>query len=227
MHGSSFDDPDLLTARRSGKACRARRARRAALRLARACAVTRFGVMGSERQGRGGWLSHRLTRAALVVSVPLAVVGGVRAVGWSAAQLKVWADGDTLKAADINGNFTALAGQIGAVTAPMTWTALSLMNKWTPYGGVGYAPPSYARDALGVVHLRGLVTGSTAAQVTIAVLPAGFQPKYNYETTVACGGTTPCTVLIKTTGEMLFELISANSSWLSFDGLTFEAPAGP
>jgi hypothetical protein len=181
-----------------------------------------------EADGRrgGSWLSHRLTRVALVVSIPLALLGGVRAVGWTAAQLKVWNDGDTLSAADINGNFMALSTQLGAITAPLDWTNLGLMNTWVSYGD-GYATPSYAKDALGIVHLRGLVKGSTAPQVTIAVLPVGFRPKFNTETLVACGGTTPCTVLVKPTGEMLFELISSASSWLSFDGLTFEAASGP
>jgi hypothetical protein len=36
-------------------------------------------------------------------------VGGVRAVTWAAGTLKVWADGDTLTAADINANFSNLA----------------------------------------------------------------------------------------------------------------------
>jgi hypothetical protein len=176
-----------------------------------------------ERQsGFSHRLSHRLTRAALAVTIPLALLGGVRAVGWTAAQLKVWADGDTLKAADINGNFMALGTQIAAVTAPLAWTNLTLMNSFAVYGS-GYAPPSYAKDAMGVVHLRGLVMGSTAAQVTVAILPPGFRPKYHIEETVACGGTDPCTMVVKTTGEMLFELITPQSAWLSLDGLTFDA----
>jgi hypothetical protein len=182
--------------------------------------------MKREGQWGGTWLSRRLVRAALVVSIPLAVVGGVRAVGWTAAQLKQWSDGETLKAADINGNFMALSAQLAAVTAPLAWTNLALMNTWAPYGD-GYAPPSYAKDTLGVVHLRGLVRGSTASQVTIAVLPAGFRPKYNFESVVACGGSAPCTLLVKTTGEMLFEAIFPNSSWLSFDALSFDGAAGP
>jgi hypothetical protein len=177
-----------------------------------------------ERYG-GSSLSHRAARAALVLAIPLALVLGVRAFSWSASQLKVWTDGDTLKAADINNNFGALAAQIAALAAPLAWTNLGLLNAWDPYGD-SYAPPSYAKDALGIVHLRGLVKGSTASQVTIAVLPPGFRPRFHLEADVACGGTSPCTVLIKTTGEMLFEQIYPSSAWLSFDGLTFEA-AGP
>ena len=180
-----------------------------------------------KRLGRygGSSRSHRAARAALVLAIPLALVLGVRAFGWSAAQLKVWTDGDTLKAADINSNFGALSAQIAALATPLSWNNLGLVNSWAAYGD-SYAPPSYAKDALGIVHLRGLVKGSTAAQITIAVLPPGFRPMFHLEAYVACGGTSPCTVLIKTTGEMIFEQIYPSSTWLSFDGLTFEA-SGP
>jgi hypothetical protein len=50
-------------------------------------------------------------RLAVIVGIPLAVLGGARAVSWGAATLKTWMDGDTLTAADINGNFAALAAQ--------------------------------------------------------------------------------------------------------------------
>lgn len=54
--------------------------------------------------------SKRMVRwAALFLGVPLAVLGGVHAVSWAAATLKTWNDGDTLTAADLNGNFAALA----------------------------------------------------------------------------------------------------------------------
>jgi hypothetical protein len=165
-------------------------------------------------------------RVALVASVPLAVVSGARTLGSTAAQLKQWSDGDTLKAADINGNFAALSAQITALTAPLSWTALGLMNGWGAYGD-GYAPPSYAKDALGMVHLRGLVKGAPAPQTIVAILPAGFRPAYNVEEVLACGGTSPCSVVVETSGEVIFEEINASSTWLSFDGLSFEAAPGP
>jgi hypothetical protein len=42
------------------------------------------------------------------VGVPLAVLGAVRAVSWAASSLKSWNQGETLSAADLNGNFTAI-----------------------------------------------------------------------------------------------------------------------
>jgi hypothetical protein len=182
--------------------------------------------MKGDERGRESRFSRRWLRVALVASVPLAVVSGARTIGWTAAQLKQWNDGDTLRAADINGNFTALSTQIAALTAPLPWAALGLMNGWAAYGD-GYAPPSYAKDALGIVHLRGLAKGAPAAQTIVAVLPVGLRPAYHVEEVLACGGAAPCTVVFETTGEVIFEVINANSTWVSFDGLTFEAAPGP
>jgi hypothetical protein len=180
----------------------------------------------TDQRPKRSWLARRLGRGVLVASIPLAVVGGVRTVGWTAGQLKQWNDGDTLKAADINGNFAALSAQIAALTAPLRWTKLPLVTGWAAYGD-GYGDPGYAKDALGIVHLRGLVKGSPAPQTIVANLPAGFRPAVHVEELLACGGTVPCTVVAKTTGELVFEQVSASSTWLSLDGLTFEAAAGP
>jgi hypothetical protein len=44
-------------------------------------------------------------RAALLIGIPLAVLGGARAVSLAANALKTWNTGETLTAADLNGNF--------------------------------------------------------------------------------------------------------------------------
>src|SRR5262245_33649676 len=59
--------------------------------------------------------SRTILRIALFVGVPLAIVGGVRAVSWAAGQLKVWANGDTLTADDLNGSFAALQSAVSNV----------------------------------------------------------------------------------------------------------------
>jgi hypothetical protein len=56
-------------------------------------------------------------RVALLIGVPLAVLGGVRAVTWAASTLHTWATGDTLSATDLNGNFTALDQRVAALEA--------------------------------------------------------------------------------------------------------------
>jgi hypothetical protein len=183
--------------------------------------------MNTGERTKGAWFPRRLARGALLVSIPLAVVVGARSIGWTAAQLKSWNDGDVLKADDINGNFTALSTQLAAlstqlaaVTAPLTWAKLPLMGGWAIYGS-GYADPSYSKDALGIVHLRGLVKGTPVAGTVVANLPDGFRPAYNTEEVLPCGGSSPCTVAFKPTGEVIFELVNSASTWLSFDGLSF------
>jgi hypothetical protein len=76
--------------------------------------------------------------------------------------------------------FAALGG--GAYAATQTsasgirFTNASLENGWTA-GGHHSGPPGYAKDSLGVVHLRGsLATGSND---TVAfVLPRGLRPTH-------------------------------------------------
>jgi hypothetical protein len=178
--------------------------------------------MQAKEQPTGSWFSRRLVRRAVVLAIPLLTVVGMRAVAWTATQLKQWNEGDVLKAVDLNDNFAALGAQIAALSAPRSWTPMSLASGWSAYGD-GYATPSYARDTLGIVHLRGLIKGTPAPQTIVAVLPAGFRPPFHVEELLACGGTAPCTVVVKTTGEVVFEVINSNSTWLSFDGLTYEA----
>lgn len=57
--------------------------------------------------------SVAITRLALLVAVPLAVVLGIKAVAW-AVNLKTWTGGETLTAADLNANFAAVNAQLVA-----------------------------------------------------------------------------------------------------------------
>ena len=94
------------------------------------------------------------------------------------------------------------------------------------YGADERADPGYTKDSLGIVHLRGLVKGTPVPGMAVASLPDGFRPGYNTEEVMPCGGPSPCTVVFKPTGEVIFELINPSSSWLSFDGLTFSVGPG-
>jgi hypothetical protein len=81
------------------------------------------------------------------------------------------------------------AGQAGPAGAPgpqgpsysssLTWTALPYAATWSDYGS-GWRPGQYAKDAMGIVYLRGLVTSTSAiatdATSLIATLPSGFRP---------------------------------------------------
>jgi hypothetical protein len=55
------------------------------------------------------------------------------------------------------------------------WVAADLSNSWVNYG-VGHVAASYVKDALGFVHIRGLVKNGTSAVATIFTLPADYRP---------------------------------------------------
>jgi C1q domain len=70
-------------------------------------------------------VSPQVKKWALRVGIPLAVLVSGGAVAWAAAgSLHTWSAGDTLSAADLNGNFNNLQGQITtAALAPRTPSA--------------------------------------------------------------------------------------------------------
>lgn len=71
-------------------------------------------------QGRLRWPSVSLTRIALIILTPLAVVTGMRIVAWAATPVKTWSAGETLTAADLNTNFNGLAAQMVDITSDQT-----------------------------------------------------------------------------------------------------------
>ena len=75
--------------------------------------------------------------------------------------------------------FAALGGGAYAATSSssssITWKKATLGNGWKNIGG-SYAPASYAKDSLGVVHLRGGVYGGTSPFVF--TLPKNLRPKH-------------------------------------------------
>jgi hypothetical protein len=69
-----------------------------------------------------------------------------------------------------DGTDWASAVPIDTVTAP------SLVNDWTDTGG-GNAVAGYWKDALGIVHIQGMITGGSTS--TAFTLPSGYRPPAN------------------------------------------------
>lgn len=71
----------------------------------------------------------------------------------------------------------ALAGTYPNPTlaALPAWTALAYGTGWTNFGG-GFAVGAYLKDALGFVHLKGVVARTSGTGMLIATLPAGYRP---------------------------------------------------
>ena len=110
----------------------------------------------------------------------------------------------------------------------LPWEDIKPKANWGVYGEE-WPNPSYIRDGLGFVHLRGLVVLKNADDANkknpITILPNGFQPQEEQEFVLACqivgDNQRPCTLIIGPDGVIYFE--TAIAGWNSLDGVTFLA----
>jgi hypothetical protein len=110
-------------------------------------------------------LSRAARRLAMLIAIPLAVVGGVHAVSWAAAQLKTWADGDTLTAADLNANFAALAAEQTPAKVVDNFNMGVTGGATVTLGAINPASAQY--------DLSWMIQHAAAAGACAAVSPAG------------------------------------------------------
>jgi hypothetical protein len=104
-------------------------------------------------------------RLALLIGIPLAVVGGVRAVSWAAASLKTWTTGEVLTAADLNGNFAALAAAQAPDQVVASFNAGVTAGAPVTLGAITAAAAQY--------DLRWMIQHASAAGACAAASPAG------------------------------------------------------
>lgn len=82
----------------------------------------------------------------------------------------------------------------GATPTPEAWRIVgaagqpAFVNSWANFGGA-WTTAGFYRDALGWVHMRGLVASGSAANATIFTLPSGYRPPFTLNmSTVANAG---------------------------------------
>ena len=107
-------------------------------------------------------------RIALFVGVPLAVLGGVRAVTWAASALKTWNTGDTLTATDLNNNFATLAAGQTPAQVVANFNAAVDAGATVTLGAIAPAAPQY--------DLKWMMKHAAAAGACAAASPAGDSP---------------------------------------------------
>ena len=97
------------------------------------------------------------------------------------------------------------------------WVAPTLLNSWTQYSNYTVG---YMKDAIGFVHLRGMVEGGTPPS-TVFVLPVGFRPGNANSIFVnnRSGGTGR--IDVGSNGDV--DIVSGVISWNSLDGISFKA----
>lgn len=107
---------------------------------------------------------------------------------------------------------------IGAAGEP------AYQNSFSTYGGGEWGTPSFFKDTLGFVHLRGLVAHSNPMSGYIFTLPAGYRPA-----TAASGHIYAC---LSGAGIGRVNLLSSgaveisgsiSSDWISLTSITFLA----
>jgi hypothetical protein len=77
--------------------------------------------------------------------------------------------------------FAALGGgayaAASANTTTVSWHNATLGHGWKRYGPT-YAPAGYTKDANGIVHLKGGISGGSSG-TTAFVLPRGYRPSHD------------------------------------------------
>jgi hypothetical protein len=117
--------------------------------------------------------------------------------------------------------FAALGGSTYAAThtsatGTIHFTNATLKNGWTNFGGTD-AHAGYARDSLGVVHLRGAIHNGAG---TAFVLPKSSRPKHTLELPALTG--TPGFLIIQPGGQV-FPFGTGTKSSTELDGISFVA----
>ncbi len=104
-----------------------------------------------------------------------------------------------------------------------TFTPVTFTNGWANYdSGTEYGPVGYYKDAMGIVHLRGLAAGGTIGQ-NMFTLPAGFRPSAGILifTTISTANTSAARVHIRTDGTVA--ALGGGNGWIVLSGLSFIA----
>ena len=168
------------------------------------------------RAPRRRWL---VAAGAFVVLVGGAMA--VAAVTWPASH----AVGSKLSGSDLDAYLNNLNTRVAALTPVVpTWTNLTLLNSWVPYPG--YQVASYTKTPDGMVHLRGLVRGGTAAAGTpLATLPVGYRPALAFDFAVATNAGGAADVDVEPNGNLTLDvaLPAGPSQWVGLDGIVFFA----
>ena len=97
-------------------------------------------------------------------------------------------------------------------------------NSWTNYGG-GYATAAFYKDALGIVHLKGMITSGTIGSVAFT-LPAGYTPAEHSYFSVASrvvGSPQTAAATVLSNGSVQIFNTNAGADPVSLNGISFRA----
>lgn len=97
-------------------------------------------------------------------------------------------------------------------------------NSWSNYGG-GYATAAFYKDALGIVHLKGMITSGTIGSVAFT-LPPGYTPAEHSYFSVASrvvGSPQTAAATVLSNGSVQIFNTNAGADPVSLNGISFRA----
>ena len=102
-----------------------------------------------------------------------------------------------------------------------TFTPATMQNGWIRYD-TEYRTPGYYKDAMGVVHLQGLIKGGTIL-ASAFTLPEGFRPSArSIFTTLTGANNTAGRIDILSNGQVVPQT-GVNNAWVTLEGIQFLA----
>jgi hypothetical protein len=110
-----------------------------------------------------------------------------------------------------------LAAFVRSLSSTVPILATPLLNSWVNFGA-GYRDAGYYKDALGIVHLSGLIASGTVGQSAFN-LPVGYRPAQ----TLLFGTTSNASagaVSVTPAGDVT-PATPSNNAWVSLEGITF------
>lgn len=99
------------------------------------------------------------------------------------------------------------------------WVSATLINNWSVYG---QNTPSYFKDSLGVVHIRGEVTGG-AVNTVIFTLPTGYRPSVRMWFPINSNDGNNIYGMIQIAGDGTVKLVTGGTSYLGLVNISFVA----
>jgi hypothetical protein len=111
------------------------------------------------------------TRIGLLIGVPIAVVIGIQTAAWAAITFKSWNSGDTLTAADLNGNFSALSSAL-TIERVKTTSAMNL----GPQAMTATATCSAGKTVIGGGCTTGITSDGVPAADSCCIIPSASYP---------------------------------------------------
>lgn len=106
-----------------------------------------------------------------------------------------------------------------ATSVQMAWLTPTFTNGWTQFNSATN-PVRYFRDSLGMVHLKGYISGGAVGSPAFT-LPVGYRPDTQYNVLVRTGGGASTALQVEVNGQVTVN--TPYTTWVSLDNVHFRA----